>query len=101
MNKEIYERLLLNQLALLEALVVALPLGNRRNVQDSIVQTEMMLRKLETMKEPKVYHVDTSKPIDFRGGSGIMPVDVGPYSTGGGAGVSQPEGLQPPETDVP
>lgn len=57
--KYIYERVLLNQLAILEGLVVALPLGNRRGIQDSIVQTEMTLRRME--QERMAVHLLDSK----------------------------------------
>jgi hypothetical protein len=75
----IYERILLNQLAILEGLVVALPLGNRRGIQDSITQTEVVLRRMEQTPQ----QVAPTRPVfdpnpSFiapRGGSGIDIVD--------------------------
>lgn len=94
MNKEIYERILLNQLSLLESLVVALPLGNRRGVQDSITQTERLLRKME---------LASTGPVNYGSGSGGGGGTAGNHNehqhvAGGGAGGSSSSGVQqPPE----
>jgi hypothetical protein len=92
MNKDIFERLLLNQLAILEGLVVALPLGNRRGIQDSIVQTEITLRKLEILQYP------TQQGVTRAGGASIPPNGASSMPrTGGGGAEAVRDGVQQPQ----